>query len=884
MTPPPRLSTVILIWASRRLRTPDLASDAADLFSQYTESRGRAFASRWYRTQARAALGRILVSAVTGGTAGLLRPVAGLSLDARLGFRMLGRYPGLTLIGGLAIGFAIFVGGALFEFINQTLPARTLPVPHGEHVVGLRHWNRDSNRPAPPTISDLRHWSDHLTAVEHVGGFATGTRIIETTAGATMQVQAAVMSPAGFRIAATAPIVGRVFTDDDARPDAAPVAVIGTGVWRTLFDERSDVIGQTLRAGDTVATVIGVMPDGFKFPVNHGFWMPLDLRGPPIDGLRGFGRLVSGADLEHARTELAALGRGPVESAPGSALLIPTVQWYRESMFDVPVTLLLVTMVQQLNLFSALFLLLVAANVALLMFARAAAREREIVVRSALGASRRRIVVQFLVEALTLFGAAAIGGLLMVGPGLAWIERQIVIMGGGTSPFWFTPSVSLETVLYAVVLTTVAAMVAGGLPALRATRALSTARLQEATAGAGRLRLGGIWTAVIVTQVTATVVFTAGTGLMWRQAHRSGVLDASFRPSEYVAVTVDTGDAVTGPVRLQRLESLATAIRQAPGVSAVAVAQRLPLMTQQGRIVEVEGLSGGLEAHDVSMPRVDERFLDVFGAPVTEGRGFSPADRRPGANTVIVDHAFVVAALGGSRPIGRRLRVVDQSRQAPPGEWLEIIGVVASLQPHRQGALVLDNQLRPFVYRPFDPATTPQVVNIATHVPTATPSSLRQIRQAAQKAHAGVTVLDVQPLDQVVTAEAAFWRLWAQLVLMISVVAMVLALAGIYAVMSFTVTRRTREIGIRMALGARGGRVALEVLQHPLRQVGVGLMAGCGVVLALFIWVRGHMTVTELGLLTVFGCTLATVCLLACLGPARRAIAVHPSRSLGSTD
>lgn len=880
MTPAPLMCTRVLLWASRRLRTPDLVADANELFEAYTTSHGRHWARRWYRAQARAALARVIAGGAAHCGAWLRRPVAGLSLDARLGVRMLRRYPGLTLIGGLAMAFAIFVGSALFEFINQTLPDRALPIPHGEQVVGLRLWNRDANRPQPPTIEDLRHWSDHLTTVELVGGFATGTRTIETLSGTTGQVQAALMSPAGFRIAGVAPLVGRVFTEQDAATGAAPVAVIGAATWRTLFDGRPDVMGQQLRVGDTMATIIGVMPEGFKFPVNHDFWMPLDLRAHPIGGLRGFGRLAEGASIEQAHTELSTLGRGAGVPAIDAPPLLPTVQWYRESLFDVPVTLLLVTMVQQLNLFSGMFLLLVAANVALLMFARAAARERELVVRSALGASRRRIVVQFLVEALTLFGAASALGLAAVGPGLGWIERQIAIMGGGTSPFWFDPSVSLETITYATLLTIVAALLAGGLPALRATRQLSTARLQEATAGAGRLRLGGIWTAVIVVQVTATVVFTAGAGLMWRQAHRSGALDATFRASEYIAITLETDAALPGPARLARMESLVAALSREPGIVAATVAQRLPLMTHGSQVIEVEGRA----THEVSMPQVGPGFFETFRSPVTSGRDFSAGDQRVPANTAIVDAAFVTEALSGDSALGRRIRLVDPSGQTPPGDWLTIVGVAPTLQTHHSGALVLDNQRRPFVYRPFDVRNPLRIVTAAVHAPMAGATSQRQLRLAAARAGAGLTVLDVQPLDQVVSTEAAFWQLWARLLLMVSVVALVLALAGIYAVMSFTVTRRTREIGIRMALGARGGRVALEVLRHPLRQVGAGLTAGCAVVLALFVWVRGGVTLAEMGLLTAFGLTLTVVCLFACLGPARRAVGVHPSRSLGSNE
>jgi putative ABC transport system permease protein len=878
MTPPPAFSTRVLAWASRRLGTPDLPADAADLFATYTASQGHLQATRWYRAQARAAVMRVVTSAATHVVTGIRSPAAGLSLDARLGVRMLRRYPGLTVIGGLAMAFAIFVGSALFEFIKQTLPDRALPIPHGEQVVGLRLWNRDANRPQPPEVDDVRHWTTHLTSVELIGAFATSTLTIETSTGAAAQVQAARMSPSGFRIAGVSPLMGRVFTEEDVVPGAPPVAVIGAATWRALFDARTDVTGQQITIGDTVATVIGVMPDGFKFPVNHGFWMPLDLREPPVGGLRGFGRLRQGSSIEQAEAELVSLGRGVTRSAAGAPVLWPTIQWYRESMFDVPITVLLVTMVQQLNVFSTLFLLLVASNVALLMFARAAARERELVVRSALGASRRRIVVQFLMEALTLFGGAALIGLAAAGPGLAWIERQIAIMGGGTSPFWFNPSVSFETIVYATLLTIIAALTAGGLPALRATRQLSTSRLQEATAGAGRLRLGGIWTAVIVIQVTATVVFTAGAGLMWRQAHRSGALDATFRASEYIAVTLESDPAVPGPARFERIESLVTFLSRQPGIAGAAVGQRLPLMTQGSHIIEVEGRA----THEISMPQIGLGFFETFRSPVVAGRDFSAGDQRAPANPVIVDAAFVAEALDGESALGRRVRVVDPSGQTPPGDWLDIVGVVPNLQAHRTGALVLDNQLRPFVYRPLSASAPPSIVTVAVHVPTATAASQRQVRQATTRAAAGLTVLDVQALDQVVSAEAAFWQLWARLLLMVSVVALVLALAGIYAVMSFTVTRRTREIGIRMALGARSGRVALEVLRHPLRQVAAGLTAGCVVVLALFVWVRGGVSPTELALLSAFGLVLAVVCLLACLGPAHRAISVHPSRSLGS--
>ncbi len=871
---PPPMSRWLLRVAGRRLGLPDLSPDADQIFQVRCAEHGRRAGCRWYRGEARKAVWQVMLAT----TRVARRPaLAGLSLDARLGFRMLRKYPGLTLVGGLAMAFAIFVGAVLFEFIRQTLPGPDLPIPHAHQVVGLRLWDRARSTAVRFTGDQLAYWQRTLTSMELVGGFSDGARPVSTAAGLARVEQVAVMSPSGFALADARPLLGRVYTDRDLADGTTAMAVISAATWKELFAGSPDVLGQELLVGDQWVQVIGVLPDGVKFPVSHTLWLPLDPRTDGAAPLRLFGRLRTSVTVEQAEAEMLALMGDMPARQPPDPQVRPMVQTYRASLFDAPLTLRLRVLVQQLNAFAALFLMLVAANIALLMFARAATRERELVVRGALGASRRRIVAQFLTEALVLFAGAAALGLAATGPGLRWVEYKIASMGGGSSPFWFASAVSFDTMVYAGLLTLAAALITGGLPAFRATRQLSASRLQESGSAAGRLRLGGVWTVVVVTQVAATVIFTAGALLMWRQARLSGSLDASFVPTEYVDVLIGGRADLAAPDRFARVGGAVADLAQVAGVVDVTMADRLPLMTHGAMRVEVEGEAAAI---DVSMPRVDTGFFDTFQAPILAGRPFLDVDRST-ATGVIVDQAFAAEALGGRGAVGRRLRVVPPDVTTPPGPWLEIVGVVRSLEPASSRRLYLDNQRRPVVYRLLEPAQFPQLVHLAVRTSRSDVDVLVALRQRLQRHAPELMVHEVQTLDRAASAESAFWRFWAELVFITSVVTLGLALAGIYAVMSFTVTRRTREIGIRMALGARGSRVALEVLRSPLRQVVMGIVFGCLVVSGLYWTVTGHVAHVELGALAMFALGIAMVCGLACLEPARRALRVQPSRSLG---
>ncbi|HEU4695084.1 MAG TPA: ABC transporter permease, partial [Vicinamibacterales bacterium] len=468
----------------------------------------------------------------------------GLSwLDFKLGFRMLSRYPMLTVVGSLAMAIAIAVGAGTFEVITRVTDP-SLPLPDGDRIVGLNYWHRTESDPRSPSAYDVLNWREGLRTLEDIGAFRPVQRNLIVGEQVGEPVDAAEISAAAFRVARVPPLMGRVLVDEDESPQSPAVVVLGNRLWKMRFGADPAVIGRVVRLGATQATVVGVMPEGFAFPVRQNLWTPLRVRELPQEpgrgpGLRVFGRMAAGIELTQAQAELTTFGSRVAEQFPQQyENLRPKVLPYAESFLPIQQDLLVRAGIHSVNAFGTLFLVVVCGTVALLMFARAATREREILVRRALGAARSRIVMQLFAEALVLAAIAAVLGLTATDFALKWALAAMSTEAEGW-PFWFEGGLSATTLTYSAWLTLLAAVVAGVVPALKITRTNMEVGLRQASAGAGGIRMGGIWTGVIVAQIAATVLFTAVAYIVQRQAAGIASARAAFPAEEYLAVRLD---------------------------------------------------------------------------------------------------------------------------------------------------------------------------------------------------------------------------------------------------------------------------------------------------------------------------------------------------------
>lgn len=778
----------------------------------------------------------------------------------------------------------------------------------------IRNWDVSASRAEPRALSDFLVWRDALRSVTDLGAYrnVTSNLIVGTNAG--RPVRAAEITASAFRIAPEPPLLGRVLARADERPGAPPVVVVGYDVWRTRFGSDVGVVGRTVQLGDAYATVVGVMPEGFAFPVSHELWTPLRLdvldpaprEGP---GITVFGRLADGVTLEEAQAELTALGRRAAAELPNThEHLLPRVAPYAQVLWEPSGADL--AFLLSIYVFPVMLLVLVCGNVALLLFARAATRESELVVRSALGASRSRISMQLFAEALVLGGVAAALGLGAAQFGLRRWGAEFLERNEGQLPFWFDLNLSGATVLYVIGLTVLGAVITGVLPALKATRGLGS-RLKQGTAGGGALQFGGVWTAVIVVQVAVTVAFPAVVYVEQRELARLRSYDAGFAAEEYLAVRLDMdapagsdADSAVAAARRERFAAAVEALRQRvagePGVAGVTFVDRLPRDYHSERRIELDeeaGVAGqagatttaASPAAEATMASIDPSYFEVLRSPVLAGRGFTAADLASDARAVIVDQGFVELIMGGRNPVGRRVRFTGDkpesgAEHSPP--WYEIVGVVRELgmAPFNTGRRAAG------LYLPASPGSA-DPLHMLVHARGEPMSLAPRVREIAAAVDPTMQLSDLQRVDEVTNDVVWVLGLWMRMTVAVTAIALLLSLAGIYAVMSFAVARRTREIGIRVALGAARWRIVAAVFRRPLSQVGLGVVAGTLFLgLATLVlsahrpdgrpWVWVGPSLEQVALLVVHTALMLGVCTLACIVPTRRALRVKPTEAL----
>jgi putative ABC transport system permease protein len=808
--------------------------------------------------------------------------------DYKLGFRMLLKYPGLTIAGGLALAIAIGIGAGWYDLSGDLFRPK-LPLPGGDRIVEVEMRNSVATEEERRLLHDFLGWRLNARSIEDLGAYRTLERNLVLGDARPESVTVAETTAAAFRIARVPPLAGRTLLDADEQPGAPAVMVIGYTVWQRQFGGRVDAVGQTVQLGKARTTVVGIMPEGFAFPINHRLWIPLQLRSSgygPLEGpaIRVFGRLAPGASQAQANTELTSLTEAVASASPAThEHLRPRVlayggespgdrSWLEFALTHLPIILVMIV---------------ACVNVGTLLYARTATREAEIAMRYALGASRGRIVSQLFIEALVLAGLAAIVGLAAAHRALKWGVAAYYSGQNGGAPFWIDPGLKFTTVLYAVGLTVVGAAILGILPALKVTGARVQTQLRHIGAGGSTLRFGKVWTTAMIAQVALTVLCIPPAMGIADEALRDRRIRDRFPAEEYLAVRVDldremsptsSGDDTASAFakrREQMIVEFERRLAQEPGVRAVTFADRLPGMGPAVQRAEVETASGTapLEISNLWTASVGGNFFEAFEIPILAGRDFHDGDRAPGSRTVLVNEAFARRYTGGGSPVGRRVRY-SGANNATPEPWFEIVGMVRDI-----GMTPTDLGEAPYMFRAASAATTfPLMLAVRTANDQGTMAV--RLREIAFNLDPGLRLDEMRTLDEYA------WRVDMPQMVLAGAIATVVTLglflsaAGIFSLMSVSVARRTREIGLRAALGASQGRLLGGIFSKALVLVGTGIAAG-NLVLLLFVSLDEEVTLGDVWYgLGITSAVMLTVGLLACLEPARRALRIHPTEAL----
>ena len=799
---------------------------------------------------------------------------------------MLLKYPGLSIIGGLTLAAAIGLGVGWFEF-SWEMRSTALPLPDGDRIVRLENWDAASGNVDPRAVHDYFAWREQLTSLDYFGAYRDVERNLITADGRALPQRVAEISASAFSMTRVAPVLGRLLTAEDEQPGAPDVVVIGHDLWHSRFNGDPAVIGRTVQLGRVKATVVGVMPQGYLFPTVHQMWVPLRVTqtlprsGPAITM---FGRLAEGVSLETANAELRAIGERSAAANPVThAQLRPRMRAYARPQDSLGALMLV-------NLFMWLILAVAASNVATLMFARTALRESEIVVRNALGASRLRVMGQLFAESLVLSIVAAVVGIAGVMLFFWWAQNNIT--SDVDWPFWWDLTLGPATILYTALLAVFGAVFVGLLPALRATGPKVQAALRNIGGGGTHMQVGGLWTGLIVFQVALTVVglpiAIAATREQIADTQMQSAFDSApyltFRPylnrDEAPGGVNDTTDAQRIAALVRTLGEVERRLDAEPNVAAMTYSDAVIGGFHPPARIEVQRgteppvvVNTNIQDNQIRLSSVDVGFFDAFHVSLLAGRQFTAGDVGSAHGVVIVNEAL--AKNMGGNPVGARVRTVSANDEEERGPWLEVIGVVRDLglDPTAQGE-------SDFVFSPASIATL-ESPHIALRVNGDAASFEPKLRAIAAQVAPELRLYDVLPLDEVLRRDAAGGRLAATIAIGVNLLVLVLSAAGLFALMSVAVARRTREIGIRLAIGANPRAVLAALFRRAATQVGAGIIIGnILVVVLMYVSIEDMEVGTAVMPMIAASLIMLVVGLFACLVPARRALRVQPTEAL----
>jgi putative ABC transport system permease protein len=801
----------------------------------------------------------------------------------RYGVRMLVRRPGLSVTAVIALALGIGLTTTMFSIVYAAV-LRGLPYDDGDRLVALFR-----NRPAQGvefmgvSIHDFEDWRAQQTSFEDIAAYFAETVNVGGTEGEPIRYLGAYASARMFEILRVRPVLGRVFRPEEDHPSTPPVMVLSYRAWQDRFQGDPAIVGRVVRANAEMTTIVGVMPEQFGFPQQMDAWLPLRIDplafkrggGPAVEGtqLQAVARLKPGVSVEAAQAEMASIATGLATTYPASNQGIGvTVLPLLETFIGPQAVAMLYTML------GAVFgvLLIACANVANLLLARTAARSKEVAIRTALGASRVRTVAQLLAETLVLALAGAALGLVVAKVGIDFFNAGLATQD---TPLWLVATMDPAVIAFVVGLTGLSTLAAGTIPALRASKTDVAAVMNDEARGSSSGRMGKLSRGLVVVQLAVSCGLLVAAGLMIRTVINVSRFDYGFATDDIFTARLGLfeKDYPTPQAQWQFYDAVMQGLDGRPGIRAVAFTSDLPARGGQMHPLTVDGVAYPTEQDHPLARRIviTPRYFDIVDVKPVRGRAFERSDG-PGATPVaIVNERFVELFFKDRDPLGARIKLGTDD--VP---WRTIVGVVPDL--HLGGSIGAFDARHEGVYIPL----AQNVINFMSLVVRTNQAAMSYTATIQDEVHRRDRALPlywVRSLADQYRLDTWFYRAFGTLFVAFGLAALAMATIGLYGVMSFSTGNRTREIGVRMALGAERRNVLLMILRQGAWQIAAGLALGLGVAALLS---RG------LGLL-LFGVrpwdpavfavvvlALAAAGALASFIPARRATRIEPVEAL----
>ena len=777
--------------------------------------------------------------------------------ELRLAFRLVRKQPVASITTVLALTVGIGMATTGFTLLDSVLYSK-LPFPNGDRFVLLDVRTEPEARRAGLDTARFRMFKEQAAAFEHLGAF-NGTEVnLVLRSNEIVPVRGATVTPDSIRVFGYTPVIGRMLRADDGAPGAAPVMLVRGSLWRRHFSADPEIVGSTAVVSGVRRTIVGVMPDEFALPSGE-VWLPL----AETASARTFGVLKKDQEPAAAAAQIAALTKQFEAETPGAQKLRVGVRRFTEAMSQ-GLELLTAVLVGAL----LLVLLVIAANIANLVLARTSARSGELAVRTALGATRARLVGQVFVEVLIIGVIAAVIGLTTSQAALAWVRMTLTDM-----PPWVDFTASPRTMAFVACATLMSAAVGGVMPALKATRR-NSANVLASSAQRGSTGFGKVGGSMIALQVALSIALLNGALLMARGV--AGYMQPTL--------LVPAGEVLTARVVTEKAsaDAIVKAIAAIPEVRAAGAGSSLPGLSPSAIMTTVEGMTAGSEsiARPAPVVEVAAGFFETLGAGARAGRLLRPEDFAADAPPVaVVNEPFVAKFLGGMNPLGRRLRMMrSEAGGGSPEPWREIVGVVPDL-----GLSAGDETMAAGFYVPMPDE---EVFHIVLRTSGDARRLAAPLRTAVARIDPAIQLRDVIPLKDVGREDRAVFAGIGAALAALGGVALLLSVIGTYATLSLAVSRRTREIGIRAALGASRGQVLRAIIGSTCVPPAVGALLGIGLGQAL-VAARGIFAFRlpdgsgPWGL-PVLAALMIAAGLLSAWIPARRALAVAPAEALRS--